>query len=149
VPPVTSTGCLFDDIMSWLIRSLAFQLKVRRNEHFTRRAVASLPVCHWHSSPIVLRCSYFGYIQFLTLICLISHQIASCPMSHCQETRFKDFLFNPKWISYQISSFFALIDALQVILFQLLFLLPEISKLKFSKTKSPRIDPFVSFIFVA
>jgi hypothetical protein len=68
-------------------------------------------------------------------------------MSHCQETRFKDFLFNPKWISYQISSFFALIDALQVILFQLLFLLPEISKLKFSKTKSPRIDPFVSFPF--
>ena len=40
---------------------------------------------------------------------------------------------------------FALIA--QVILFQLLFLLPEISKLKFSKTKSPRIDPFVSFPF--
>ena len=40
---------------------------------------------------------------------------------------------------------FALIA--QVILFQLLFLSPEISKLKFSKPKSPRIDPFVSFPF--
>jgi hypothetical protein len=54
-------------------------------------------------------------------------------------------LFKPKWISYQISSVFAFIA--QVILFQLLFLLPEISKLIFSKTKSPRIDPFVSFPF--
>jgi hypothetical protein len=66
-------------------------------------------------------------------------------MSHCQDTRDKDFLFKPKWISYQISSVFAFIA--QVILFQLLFLLPEISKLIFSKTKSPRIDPFVSFPF--
>ncbi len=123
--------------MSWLIRSLAFQHEVRRNEHFTRRAVASLPVCHWHSSPIVLRCSYFCYIKFNSWhwFVLISHRIAFCPISHCQDTRDKDFLFKPKWISYQISSVFALIA--QVILFQLLFLSPEISKLKFLSRKAP------------
>ena len=34
------------------IEFCAFQheLKVGRNEHFIRRTVASLPVCHWHSS---------------------------------------------------------------------------------------------------
>ena len=46
-----------------------------------------------------------------------------------------------------LSDFLVFAFIAQVILFQLLFLLPEISKLKFSKTKSPRIDPFVSFPF--
>ena len=42
---------------------------------------------------------------------------------------------------------FLIVFIAQVILFQLLFLSPEIFKIKISKTKSPRIDPFVSFPF--
>jgi hypothetical protein len=36
------------------------ELKVRRTEHFTQRAVACFPVCHWHSSssPALLLSSY-------------------------------------------------------------------------------------------
>ena len=68
----------------------AFQHEVRRNEHFTRRAVASLPVCHWHSSPIVLRVAPI-FVTFNSWRSFVSFPIellrVQCLIVKTQETR--------------------------------------------------------------
>ena len=126
--------------MSWLIRSLAFQQdcfrSAEKSKHFTR-----LPLTFVTHSPA--RCSYFCYIKFLTLICLISHQIASCPMSHWQETR--TFCLNRN--GFLISRFHSFCFHCTGHFVSTFVSFARDFKIKISKTKSPRIDPFVSFPF--
>ena len=88
---------------------------------------------------------YFCYIQFLTLICLISHRIASCPIVKTQETRDKDFCLNRNGFLIRFSSFCFNCTGHFFVNFS--FFRQRFPKLKFSKPKSPRIDPFVSFPF--
>ena len=115
--------------------------KVRRNQNILPDGQSLLcPFAIDIRHPWSWVAPYLRYVKFLTLICLISHR-----MSHCQNTRDKDFLFKPKWISYQISQF--------AFIAQVIFLSTFVSfardfKIKFSKTKSPRIDPFVRFPFI-
>jgi hypothetical protein len=88
VPPYTPTGYLFDCYYYVVIDSkfsVSTGLLPKCGEIKTfyptgSRFFARLPLTFVTHSPA--RCSYFCYIKFLTLICLISHQIASCPMSH-------------------------------------------------------------------
>ena len=101
----------------------------------------SSPIYLWENNP------YFCYIQFLTLIWLISHRIALFQMSHFQNTRDKDFIKKTEmdFLSDFISFCFNCAGHFFV---NFCFFRQRFPKLIFSKTKSPRIDPFVSFILL-
>ena len=147
VPPYISTGYLFDCYYYVVIDSkfsVSTGLLPKCGEIKTfyptgSRFFARLPLTFVTHS--LARCS-------LSSLCYIldTHLFnfpSNCFVSNVSLTRDKDFLFKPKWISYQISSVFALIA--QVILFQLLFLSPEISKLKFLRRKAPGSIPLLVF----
>ena len=121
----------------------AFQHEVRRNEHFTRRAVASLPVCHWHSSPIVLRVAPI-FVTFNSWRSFVSFPIellrVQCLIVKTQETR--TFCLNRNGFLIRFPS---LLSLRRSFFCQLLFLSPEISKLNFLRRKAPGSIPLLVF----
>ena len=120
--------------MSWLIRSLAFQQdcfrSAEKSKHFTRRAVASLPV-------LLLTSSSSPVLLLPSLRLILDTYLFNFP-SNC-------FVSNVSLSRHKRQGFFKNQNGF-LIRFSILST-AEISKLKFLSRKAPwRIDPFVSFL---